>query len=173
MTIPRSPAVAISHFAASASSRAPARFREPLYPDLEVDTTEQNSEVEAEAVADELSNQSNSVLLHRLLINMKARLVSLEHRLSENSATSSQVKKEEPRSDSHANSHTSGPTTPLPHSVKDPKVPTSSEFSDKISEFGNFIAQCSLTFTMCPNTYVRDEQKVLFVISLLRGTALT
>ena len=162
MAIPRSLAVAISHS---------ARFREPLYPDFEVDITEQNSE--AEAVADELSNQSNSVLLHRLLANMKARLVSLEHRLSENSATSFQVKKKEPRSDSHANSHISELTTPLPHSVKDPKVSTPSEFSGKISEFGNFITQCSLTFIMCFNTYVRDEQKVLFVISFLRDTALT
>ena len=26
---------------------------------------------------------------------------------------------------------------------------------------------------MCPNTYITDEQKVLFIVALLRGTALT
>src|SRR5437667_6431513 len=35
------------------------------------------------------------------------------------------------------------------------------------------MAQCTLTFHMCPNTYVTDEQKVLFIVALLRGTALT
>lgn len=55
--------------------------------------------------------------------------------------------------------------------ASDPKVPTPPEFSGKVSDFRNFIAHCTLTFTMCPNTYRTDEQKVLFVISLLRGTA--
>ena len=56
---------------------------------------------------------------------------------------------------------------------RDPKIPSPPEFSGKVSEFRNFMAQCTLTFHMCPNTYVTDEQKVLFIISLLRGTALT
>ena len=56
---------------------------------------------------------------------------------------------------------------------KDPKVPSPPEFSGKVSEFRNFMAQCTLTFYMCPNTYVTDEQKVLFIISLFRGSALT
>jgi hypothetical protein len=34
------------------------------------------------------------------------------------------------------------------------------------------MAQCTLTFTMCPKTYSSNEKKVLFVVSLLRGTAL-
>ena len=59
------------------------------------------------------------------------------------------------------------------HQPKDPKLPPPSEFSGKISEFRNFMAQCTLTFTMCPNTYNTDERKVLFVVSLLRGSALS
>ena len=56
---------------------------------------------------------------------------------------------------------------------RDPKIPPPPEFSGKVSEFRNFMAQCTLTFHMCPNTYVKDEDKVLFVIALLRGTALS
>jgi len=56
---------------------------------------------------------------------------------------------------------------------RDPKIPKPPEFSGKVSEFRNFMAQCTITFHMCPNTYVTDEQKVLFIISLLRGSALT
>src|SRR5205814_3278539 len=36
---------------------------------------------------------------------------------------------------------------------KDPKLPPPSEFSGKISEFHNFMAQCTLMLMMCPNTY--------------------
>ena len=56
------------------------------------------------------------------------------------------------------------------HQPKDPKLPPPSEFSGKISEFRNFMAQCTLTFTMYPNTYNTDERKVLFVVSLLRSS---
>src|SRR5438552_18192985 len=56
---------------------------------------------------------------------------------------------------------------------KDPKLTPPPEFSGKISKYRNFIAQCTLTFTMCDNTYNNDEKKVLFVISCLRGTALS
>lgn len=59
------------------------------------------------------------------------------------------------------------------HERKDPKIAKPPEFSGKVSEFRNFMAQCTLTFHMCPNTYVTDEQKVLFIVSLLRGPALT
>ena len=62
------------------------------------------------------------------------------------------------------------PADPPP---KDSKLPPPSEFSGKISEFHNFMAQCTLTFTMCPNTYSTDEKKVLFIISLLCGNALS
>ena len=62
---------------------------------------------------------------------------------------------------------------PADRTPKDPKLTPPPEFSGKISEYRNFIAQCTLTFTMCPNTYNNDEKKVLFVISRLRGTALS
>src|SRR5438046_7156991 len=42
---------------------------------------------------------------------------------------------------------------------RDPKIPKPPEFSGKVSEFRNFMSQCTLTFHMCPNTYVTDEQK--------------
>ena len=63
--------------------------------------------------------------------------------------------------------------TQSPVSRRDPKVPSPPEFSGNVLEFRNFMSQCTLTFTMCPNTYVTDEHKVLFIISLLRGTAMT
>ena len=55
----------------------------------------------------------------------------------------------------------------------DPRVQKPPTFSGKLSEYQNFMMQCILTFTMCPNTYAKEDQKVLFVISLLRDTALT
>jgi Retrotransposon gag protein len=67
-------------------------------------------------------------------------------------------------------SHTSpGPREQL----RDPRVESPPEFSGKISEFPNFMAACSLVFTLCPNTYSRHERKVLFVISRLRGMAMS
>src|SRR5436190_13521591 len=62
---------------------------------------------------------------------------------------------------------------PADRTPKDPKLTPPPEFSGKISEFRNFITQCTLTFTMCPNTYSTDEKKVLFIISLLSGNALS
>src|SRR4030095_4144660 len=56
---------------------------------------------------------------------------------------------------------------------KDPKLAPPPEFFGKVSEYRNFITQCTLAFTLCPNTYPDDEKKVLFVISRLRGTALS
>jgi hypothetical protein len=59
------------------------------------------------------------------------------------------------------------------HPPKDPKIAPPPEFSGKISEYRNFIAQCTLNFSMRPNTYDTDERKVLFIVSLLRGSALS
>src|SRR5204862_1603428 len=56
---------------------------------------------------------------------------------------------------------------------KDPKLPPPPEFSGKISEFRNFMTQCNLVITLCPNTHSSDEEKVLFVISRLRGGAMS
>ena len=65
------------------------------------------------------------------------------------------------------------PVLTRPEAITDPKLLPPSEFSSKISEFRNFMAQCTLTFMICPNTYDNDEKKVLFVISLLCGSALS
>jgi hypothetical protein len=46
-------------------------------------------------------------------------------------------------------------------------------FSGKISEFKNFMVQCTLIFSVCPNTYCTDERCVLFVISRLKDEPLT
>jgi hypothetical protein len=56
---------------------------------------------------------------------------------------------------------------------RDPKVALPDPFTGKVAEFQNFIAQCTLTLTLCPKTYPEDEDRVLFVISCLRGTPLT
>jgi len=43
-----------------------------------------------------------------------------------------------------------------PHNFpKDPQVPPPPEFTGKVSEYRNFIAQCALVFTLCPRTYGR------------------
>lgn len=55
---------------------------------------------------------------------------------------------------------------------KEPKIPPPPEFHGKVSEYRNFMAQCSLTFTLCPRTYSTEESKVLFVVSRLRDQAL-
>jgi len=65
------------------------------------------------------------------------------------------------------------PVAAQPDPSRDPRPPKTSVFTGKVSEFRNFLAQCSLTFALCPNTYAKDEQKVLFVIGNLRGTPLT
>jgi len=56
---------------------------------------------------------------------------------------------------------------------RDPRVEPPPEFSGKISEFPNFMAACTLVFTLCPNTYSSHECKVLYVISRLRGIAMS
>src|SRR5436305_6103175 len=55
---------------------------------------------------------------------------------------------------------------------KDFTVSLLSEFSEKLSEFENFMIQCNLVFTLCSNIYNFDERKVLLVISRLRETPL-
>ena len=68
--------------------------------------------------------------------------------------------------------------TPAPPEVPyrgfnpDPRVDAPPEFSGKISEFPNFMAACSVVFTLCPNTYSKPEGKVLYVVSRLRGLAM-
>ena len=57
--------------------------------------------------------------------------------------------------------------TPAPKNLRELKVNKPAEFDGKISEYGTFISQCLLIFSMCPISYAKDEQKVLFVISYL------
>ena len=57
--------------------------------------------------------------------------------------------------------------------LRDPKVEPPPEFSEKISEFPNFIAACSLVFTLGPNAYSSHKRKVLFVISRRQETRTT
>jgi len=60
--------------------------------------------------------------------------------------------------------------TPSPETFREPKVNKPAEFSGKLSEYSTFISQCLLIFSMCPISYAKDEQKVLFVITYLAGT---
>jgi hypothetical protein len=76
-------------------------------------------------------------------------------------------------SPSRSNSRASSIASESPVKKRDPKVEPPDVFTGKVSEFRNFIAQCTLTLTLCPNTYPDDEDRVLFVISRLRGTPLT
>ena len=66
------------------------------------------------------------------------------------------------RSDSSAKGHT-----------QDLKITPPDLFYGKISEFQNFIAQCTLTLTLCPISYNSDYKCVFFVISNLKGVPLT
>jgi hypothetical protein len=91
------------------------------------------------------------------------RLSRIESHLPDNTPATSTS------SDDH---HAPPKSDPRPAQIRDPKVNLPPEFSGKVADFRNFMSQCSLTFSMSPNTYVTDEQKVLFVISLLRGLAL-
>ena len=60
---------------------------------------------------------------------------------------------------------------PTRETIREPKVDKPPQFSGKLSEYETFISQCILTFTLCPVTYRTSAQKVLFVISYLRGNA--
>jgi hypothetical protein len=59
------------------------------------------------------------------------------------------------------------------HHLPDPKMPPPEMFSGKPSDFKNFMAQITLIFSVCPNTYCNDERRVLFVISRLKDEPLT
>jgi len=54
---------------------------------------------------------------------------------------------------------------------REPKVALPPEFTGKVSEFENFMAQCSLVFELRPSTYSTDKAKVLFIVSRLSGSA--
>lgn len=62
---------------------------------------------------------------------------------------------------------------PPPKRHRDPKVASPTPFTGKVSEFQNFLAQCTLVLTVCTNTYVTDEEKVLFMISHMKDDPLT
>ena len=57
--------------------------------------------------------------------------------------------------------------------VPDAKVRHPDEFTGKSADYASFMAQCSLVFAARPRMYAKDEHKVLFVISQLRGTPLS
>ena len=59
-----------------------------------------------------------------------------------------------------------------PPPTREPKVTKPNKFSGKPSEFLSFMTQCDIIFEMCPRTYAKDKQKVLFIIGNLEGSAL-
>ena len=59
-----------------------------------------------------------------------------------------------------------------PIRLKEPKIAPPPEFHGKVSEYRNFMAQCTLLFTLCPITYSTPQSKVLLTISRLRGRPL-
>ena len=65
------------------------------------------------------------------------------------------------------------PISPPRKRHRDPKVASPTPFTGKASEFQNFLAQCTLVLTVCVNTYVTDEEKVLFMISHMKEDPLT
>jgi hypothetical protein len=58
----------------------------------------------------------------------------------------------------------------LSHS--DSHIQLSSFFFKKLSEYQMFMTQCNINFILCSNTYKRNEQKVLFVLTLLHDITL-
>jgi hypothetical protein len=63
--------------------------------------------------------------------------------------------------------------TVRPNTLHDPKMVLPKLFSGKVSEFKNFMVQCTLIFSVCPNTYCTDERCVLFAIARLKDEPLT
>jgi len=57
--------------------------------------------------------------------------------------------------------------------IPDTKVPLPDPFSGKSAEYASFMAQCTLLFSARPREYVKDERKILLVISRLRGAPLS
>ena len=62
---------------------------------------------------------------------------------------------------------------PAQSTHRDPKITPPETFDGKPAKFDNFITQCALHITVRTNTFRTEEQRVLFVISCLRGEPLT
>jgi len=114
-----------------------------------------------------------------LLNNVLAALVRVNQRLDtlENGRSTTPVDSEMSEESSVEQAELPAVTTPRPtpnpNLLRDPKMPPPEPFSGKISEFKNFMVQCTLIFSVCPNTYCTDERRVLFVISRLKDEPLT
>jgi hypothetical protein len=103
-----------------------------------------------------------------LLTNMNHRLGALEN--SRSSTPSGQSVDSEDSLAEQAERPLVITTRP---SLRDPKMAPPEPFSGKISEFKNFMVQCMLIFSVCPNTYCTDERRILYVISRLKDEPLT
>jgi hypothetical protein len=100
---------------------------------------------------------------------MNRRLDALENSRSSTSSRQS-VDSEDPLAEQ---ANRSPVFTVRPNTLRDPKMALPEPFSSKISEFKNFIVQCTLIFSVCHDTYCTDERCILFVISLLQDESLT
>src|SRR5437667_6051510 len=109
---------------------------------------------------------------------MRALVGTLHERIEilEDERSNTPARPSSPRSSVSSDSSGSSTSSTPSKSVvtkRDPKIALPDAFTGRVAEFQNFIAQCTLTLTLCPNTYPTDEDQVLFVISRLRGTPLT
>src|SRR6202046_5633756 len=128
-------------------------------PEPTSDSPESDSEPHQPTMAD----------LFALLSRMNRRLDALE-----NSRSSTPSGHSAGSEDSPAEQADRPPVlTVRPNTLRDPKMAPPEPFSGKISEFKNFMVQCTLIFSVCPNTYCTDERRVLFVISRLKDEPLT
>ena len=109
--------------------------------------------------------------MHALVRTLHERIEILEDERSNTPARPSSPRSSV-SSDSSGSSTSSTPSKSVV-TKRDPKIALPDAFTGRVAEFQNFIAQCTLTLTLCPNTYPTDEDRVLFVISCLRGTPLT
>jgi hypothetical protein len=103
-----------------------------------------------------------------LLTNMNRRLRALE-----NSSSSTHAGQSVDSENSLAEQAERPPVITTRPSLCDPKMVPPEPFSGKIAEFKNFMVQCTLIVSVCPNTYCTDERHVLFVISRLKDEPLT
>jgi hypothetical protein len=128
-------------------------------PELTSDSPESDSEPHQLTTAD----------LFALLLRMNRRLDVLEN--SRSSTPSGQSVDSE---DSPVEQADRPPViTVRPNTFRNPKMVPPEPFSGKILEFKNFIVQCTLIFSVCPNTYCTDKRHVVFVISCLKDELLT
>jgi hypothetical protein len=81
----------------------------------------------------------------------------------------------EDMSSDNGDSETANPPVPqrTQPTHRDPKIAPPETFDGKPAKFDNFITQCALHITVRTNTFRTEEQRVLFVISCLRGEPLT